>query len=165
MLGRLLLKAICFDLKKHLEAACDNVDGKDISDLVSTTAKHYAASYDGITYHLADEDTTELQEFLAARIGQDTKESIDNAFVKISEEEKYNGISDVGLTRITKLLETCRDIFRIKLGEDPTAKVQPLVITRAVNARPFCSLQLRYALRQRDLIIKGAAGCWCYLQK
>ena len=61
-------------------------------------------------------------------------------------------MSETGLKRASALLREFRDIFRIKLGPDPPAKVEPLCITLNENARPVRCTQRRYGPAQRAFI-------------
>lgn len=61
-------------------------------------------------------------------------------------------MSSDGVVTVEALLQEYRDIFRIKLGPDPPAKVEPLRIQMRANCKPFRSTQRRYAAPQRDFI-------------
>lgn len=103
----------------------------------------------------ADDDPIELPEFLAAGIGTDTKESIEQYFAKILSEANANDISDKGRSKPSNMLEQYRDVFRIKLGNEPSVDVPPLsIITVVDNARAYRSPQRRYAPQQRDSIVQ-----------
>ena len=69
-------------------------------------------------------------------------------------EAKKNGLSKEGLSRLTRMLEDYRDVFRIKLGPDPPAKVELLQITLVENAHPYRSPQRRYASQHREFIVR-----------
>lgn len=153
LLGRPFLKSIGFDLTKHLVTVRDDVHDKDINELPKVSSKLATAKYSGMAYQSADDDPIHLPEPLAAGIGEDSNESIEKAFEKIRKDAKANGISNQGMERINRILQEYRHIFRIKLGSDPPAKVEPLKITLSSNARPFRSPQRRYAPQQRVFII------------
>ncbi len=99
-----------------------------MDDLESSSLKYAAVRYQGLSYQRADDDPISLPLALSAGIGRDTKESIDNEFRRIEKEAKANGLSSTGQTRLSNLLERHRDVFRIRLGPDPPAKVTPLRI-------------------------------------
>jgi len=61
-------------------------------------------------------------------------------------------MSEEGTSMSEKLLAEFRDIFRIRLGPDPPAKVAPLQIRLKENARPHRATQRRYAPAQRAFI-------------
>jgi len=63
-----------------------------------------------------------------------------------------NGLSPHGQERVTSMLRKYRDVFRIKLGPDPPAKVAPLRIKIKEEARPYRSPQRRYAPPQHAFI-------------
>jgi len=152
LLGRPFLKAIGFDLNRHLENVRNEVHNKDISKQKINNAKMSAMSYKGLAYQSTDDDPIELPEALSAGIGKDSKESIDSAFAKMLSAAKENGISTDGHTRLSKMLEDYRDIFRIKLGPDEPAQVDPLRITPVEGAHPYRSQQRRYCPQHRDFI-------------
>lgn len=102
-----------------------------------------------------DDEPIELPECLAAGIGKDTSESITQAFDKILANAQAENISRSGLERIKAMPSEYRDVFRIKLGDDPPANVPPLVITPAKDAKPHRSPQRRCAPQQRDFIVKA----------
>jgi len=154
LLGRPFLKAIGFDLNRHLEEVRDKVHDRDINKLQDNIAKMRAMSYQGLAYQSTDDDPIELPEAISAGIGKDTKESIDSAFAKMLAAAKDNGISPEGHSRLSAMLENHRDIFRIKLGPDQPAKVEPLRITLMEGATPYRSPQRRYAPQQRDFITR-----------
>ena len=63
-----------------------------------------------------------------------------------------NGVSPEGKNLLEALLEKYRDIFRIKLGADKPARVEPLKIESVPGARPFKTPQRRYAPLQTAFI-------------
>ena len=69
-------------------------------------------------------------------------------------EATENGVSEQGRKRLERLLQKYRDIFRIKLGADPPARVEPLKIECVAGARPFKTPQRRYAPVQTAFINK-----------
>lgn len=154
LLGRTLLKSIGFDLNEHLARVRDIVHNKHVDDISTQEIKAASVSYKGLRYQEADDDPIEIPDIVAAGIGKDSKDSIDKAFDNIVVEAKRNGLVESGIKRLRALLEDYRDVFRIKLGPDPPARVQPLKIKLAENARPFRSTQRRYSPQQRAFIIR-----------
>ncbi len=154
LLSRSLLQSMGFNLKDHLERVHHMIDGKHVDDLNPSTIKAAALKYGGLSYDDADDDPIQLPEGLSAGIGRDSRESIDNAFQSMIANAVESGISTTGSQRLKHLLDRYRDVFRIKLGPDPPAKVAPLVISRTENAKPFRSPQRRYAPLQREFIIR-----------
>ena len=154
LLGRPFLKSIGFNLVDHLTRFRDSIDGKSLEHVDAAGMKTASTSNSGMTYMAPDDDPIKLPECIAANIGNDSKESIDKAFNKMVAEAEGNGISPEGLERIKSLLVRFRGIFRIKLGNDPPASVPPLKITMTPNAKPVCSMQRRYAPKQKEFMIK-----------
>ncbi len=154
LLSRSLLQSMGFNLKEHLERVHHMIDGKHVDELEPDTIKAATLRYGGLSYDDADDDPIHLPEGLSAGIGRDTPDSIDNAFKSIISNAEAAGITTSGSKRLFNLLGRYRDVFRIKLGPDPPAKVAPLVITRTDDAKPFRSPQRRYAPTQREFIIR-----------
>lgn len=65
-----------------------------------------------------------------------------------------NGVTPAGLSILEKLLQRYRDVFRIKLGPDTPAKIDPLAVTPTLNAFAFRSPQLRYSKQQHEFLFK-----------
>lgn len=149
LLGRPFLRAIGFDLEKHLESVATMIDGKHIEELSPTRLKAVSIPYAGLVYQKTDDDPVELPHTVSAGIGSDSLESINNALAGICNEARTNGLSVEGHLRLTSMLRTHRDVFRIKLGADEPARVRPLAILPARNARPHRSPQRRYSPVQR----------------
>ena len=143
LLGRPFLKAIGFDLNDHLQRVHNLIHEKNIDEINTEQIKLAAAQYQGLTYMAADDDPIELTECIAAGIGEDSKDSIRNAFDKVLSKSKENGVSEEGYNRIKYMLEEYRDVFRIKMEPGPPASVPPLSITPDPNAKPYRSPQRR----------------------
>lgn len=171
LLGRSLLRSLGFDLKKHLESVARQVDGKSVEELNMDSRKTVVpteghrdknearmlkslSTYQGLVYQGDSDDPIELPDAFAAGIGKDSVSSIDVEFSRIVTAAKKNGMSDAGLTDLRKMLYKFREVFRIKLGADPPAKVAPLAVQPISTARPYRSPQRRYAPNQRDFISK-----------
>ena len=133
ILGRPFLHSIGFNLDNHLK-------------------KLASARYSGLSYQGTDDDPIALPDNMAAGIGKDSEESIQKAFETIVKEADKNGISTQGKERVQKMLTTYRDVFRINLGPDKPAKVEPLKIQCVPEARPFKTPQRRYAPMQAAFI-------------
>ena len=154
LLSRSLLQSMGFNLREHLERVHSMIDGKHVDELDPTTIKAATFKYAGLAYDDADDDPIELPEDLSAGIGRDSTESINTAFKATLSSAQESGISFSGSQRLSNLLKRYRDVFRIKLGPDPPARVAPLVISRTDKAKPSRSPQRRYAPAQREFIIR-----------
>ena len=160
LLGRPFLNSIGFNLDRHLEKLGEHENPEDDSsesDSVGKLAlpvKIASVGYSGLSYLSTNDDPIELPENMAAKIGTDSKESIDSAFEGMLQTATKNGVSAKGRKRLEGLLQTYRDIFRIKLGVDEPARVEPLKIECVAGARPFKTPQRRYAPLQTAFINK-----------
>ena len=154
LLSRSLLQSMGFNLTDHLERVHHMIDGKHVDEFDPSTIKSAALKYGGLSYDDADDDPIHLPEGLSAGIGIDSSASIDRAFRSIVSNAEESGISISGSNRLKNLLRKYRNVFRIKLGPDPPAKVAPLVISCSEKAKPFRSPQRRYAPSQREFIIQ-----------
>ncbi len=110
------------------------------------------SSYKGMTYQGIDGDPIDLPESISAGFGEDSEAEINSAFSEIVRKTVQNGLSQCHSERLTFFLTRYRDIFRIKLGKDPPAKVQPLLAHPVQNARLYRSPQHRYGQPQRIFI-------------
>ena len=154
LLSRSLLQSMGFNLNDHLERVHSFINNKHVDELDPKEIKAASLKYQGLSYDDADDDPISLPESLSAGIGEDSKESIDNAFSIIIKDAREQGISNGGAQRLVDMLEKYRDVFRIKLCADPPAKVPPLVITLSNNPKPYRSPQRRYAPTQREFIVR-----------
>ena len=145
LLGRPFLNKIGFDLNDHLRRIHPLIHGKHVDQIDPDKVRRTAAKYKGMSYMSADDDPIKLPECLAAGIGRDSEEAISRAFQNCISEAKTNSLLTKGLTRVRNFFKDCRDVLRIKLGPDPPADVNPLVITPVDNCKPYRSPQRRYA--------------------
>lgn len=151
LLGRPFLNSIGFNLDTHLlQVSKEGVEQGLFYP--NGTPKLAAAKYSGLTYQVTDDDPIELPESMVAGIGADSEEYIRTALSNILEEAAKNGISPEGKSRLEDILSPYKDVFRIKLGPDEPAKVEPLAIQRAPGSRPFKTPQRRYAPVQTAFI-------------
>lgn len=153
LIGRPFLNAIGFNLRDHLLKVSESIDGKHISEIKPNLVKLAASSYQGLSYMSAEDYPIQLPDCISVGIGTDSESSITAAFKSIIVEVQRNGISAHGYNRLNALLQKYRDIFRIKLGNDPPAKLPALSITPTPDSKPFRSLQRRYAPQQKEFII------------
>ena len=154
ILGRPFLDKIGFNLTEHLYEVHDRINDMELDKIDTERLKMATIKYRGMSYTDVDDDPVGLPEGVSARIGEDAREDIDKALSDIVTEASRNGISDAGRKRLAEMLEEYRDVFRIKLGKDPPAKVEPLVITLVEGAHPYRSRQRTYGKLQRDFIIQ-----------
>ncbi len=65
---------------------------------------------------------------------------------------KDNGMSNEGHQRLTNLVEGYKDIFRIRLGNDEPARVEPMKVQLENNSRPVIAKARRYSESQRKFL-------------
>jgi hypothetical protein len=83
------------------------------------------------------------------------------------------GMSQNGVQSLRQLATECKDVFRLKLGADPPAKVNPLVIKLRnvaepvrMSARKYAPLQLKFMrdkireLEELSLVYKNTGAEW-----
>ena len=87
-------------------------------------------------------------------IGQDTPQEIDIAIDNMLREAEDNGISAKGRKSLRKMLYKKRNIWRIKLGDDPPAKIPPMKIKLKQGTIPIASPVRRYSPERRAFISK-----------
>lgn len=83
---------------------------------------------------------------ISAGLGEDSEK-------RIKDDAQKNVMYGEGLTTLTTMLEKYRAFFHTKLGSDASAKFSALVFYKVVNAMLYGSLQRRYYLLHRELII------------
>lgn len=161
LLGRPLLKCLGFDLDKLLHGLClqgDEVDvasklAEDLNNEEDINPKAAALKeYGGMWYNREEYDPVEPTDSVAAHMGEDTPNSINEAVKKTIVDARESGMSNEGLKKCEAMLNQYKDVLRIKLGADGPANVQPYEVTLKHGYRPYCSSQRRYALPQRAFI-------------
>jgi hypothetical protein len=106
----------------------------------------------GLQYNTADSDPVPPTETAGAAMGTDSASEIQDAIERMIASAKLNGMSSVGLTRARELLQDFREIFRIRLGSDPPAKIPPL----KVQLKPHLASFILFAARLGG----NVAFCW-----
>jgi hypothetical protein len=61
-------------------------------------------------------------------------------------------MSDDGVAKLDALLVDFRDIWRVRLGNDPPADVPPMEIRMKPDVRPFITKVRRYAPTHREFM-------------
>jgi hypothetical protein len=155
LIGRPLLKAIGFDLEAHLETNRDVLNnstfGTNLLNTVNTRSFGKAArsSYSDLQCNTADSDPVPPTETAGVATGTDSASEIQDEIERMIGSAKLNGMSSVGLTSARELLQDFREIFRIRLGSDPPAKIPPLNVQLKPHFAPVKETQRRYAPTQR----------------
>lgn len=155
LLDRPLLRCLGFDLKAHVSKFKGRFDNADVgepmakklnSDGVKNGKAGSLPTYRGLWYNKLEDDPIEPPQSVGAKIGEDEESEIQAAFEEMVMQAGSNGMTPKGQEDAKELLQQFRDIFRIKLGANPPARVPPMQI------RPYRSTQIRYAPPQRAFI-------------
>ena len=157
LLGRPLLYALGMDAEDTLTAASIAHNGSvDVSKLTSASNElpdgsvarviseqgmfHHSGSFEDAAYDMG-QDT---------EFGEDTKEDIDHPFASLVASATENGCPDAPALRA--LLEKHRPVFRCKLGNDPTALVEPMKIELLPESKGILAKPRQYSVEQRRAI-------------
>ena len=157
LLSKGLLKALGLDAKEALLTACDKYEGSvDASELC--TVEEYATgsiarllSENGVFHSdhgAADYEQEDDSSYL--ELGEDTEEEIQEAFDKLVKKASENGMKEPSCIKLRKMLRRNRDVFRIRLGNDPPAKVEPMKVKLNTAATPSITKARRYTQEQRS---------------
>jgi hypothetical protein len=157
LLGRPLLTMVGFDLDDHLNVnrseRRDTVASTDLFETLNSTAGKLArSSYTGLMHDSADVDPVVPLPTAGASMGVDNEQEITGALNTMLDRGKTAGMSKAGLENAREMLVENRDVFRINLGNDPSAKIPPLVVKLKPGAAPVKYTQRRYASAQRAFL-------------
>jgi len=138
LLGRPDLKRLGLDTSKLFRAAAAANEGCiDFDSDITSQNKGGKISriLNGGMYHSSPDegDSEELDHFV--EIGPETIEEKKKAIDEKIEEAVTNGISKNGAVKLRKILENYEDVLRVRLGNDPPAKVVPMKVRIKEGAR------------------------------
>jgi hypothetical protein len=140
LLGRPLLAALGFDLTSHLEKVFDQVDDMGISsDVGASGSSGKMASmspYTGLRYDRTEDDPVKPLGFEGNDMAEVDMADVRKACATMVMKTKEAGISTSGLERIRAMMKRYEDVFRVRMGTDPPAKIAPMVIKMRSDARP-----------------------------
>jgi hypothetical protein len=133
LLGRPLQKTLGFDLDDHLNvnrsALQDTVMSTDLLETLNSTAGKLArSSYTGLVHDSADVDPIDPLPTAGASMGVDNEQEISVALNTMLDRAKTEGMSKAGVENPREILLGYRDVFHTRLGNDPPAKIPPLVV-------------------------------------
>lgn len=132
LLRRPLLVALGVDAKELLAAASDKYSGSvdaeeilqdieyatgSIAHVVNTSGLYHSQ---GAVMEDADDDSPYIE------LGLDTDTEIQTAFDQLVNDTLKEGISKEGSGELRHMLEEYRDVFRLRLGKDLPAKLEPM---------------------------------------
>ena len=87
-------------------------------------------------------------------LGEDTPKELATALEARIQDAADNGMSPQGITKLTALLHAHKDIFKVRLGASPPAKVKPMKIRLVPNCKPVKAKARRYPGEQRAFLTK-----------
>jgi hypothetical protein len=152
LLGRPLLATLGFDLTSHLEKVFDQVDDMDISSDVGASGSSgkmaSMSSYTGLRYDRTEDDPVKPLGFAGNDMAEVDIADVRKACATLVMKTKEAGISTSGLERIRAMMKRYEDVFRVRMGPDPPAKIAPVVIKMRSDARPVRATQRRYSQPQ-----------------
>jgi hypothetical protein len=132
LLRRSLLAALVFDLTYHLEKVFHQVDDMDVSSDVgagSSSGKMVSmSSYTGLRYDRKEDDPVKPLGFAGNDMAEVDMADVRKACAAMIAKTKEAGISTGGMERIRAMMKRCEDVFRVRMGPDPPAKISPMVI-------------------------------------
>jgi hypothetical protein len=141
LLGRTLLAALGFDLTSHLEKVFDQVDDVDISSDVKASGSSgkmaSMSSYTGLRYDRTEDDPVKPLGFAGNDMAEVDMADVRKSCATLIKKTKEAGISTGGLERIKAMMKRYEDVFRVRMGPDPPAKIAPMVIKKRADARPM----------------------------
>ena len=79
-------------------------------------------------------------------LGYDKVAEIDEGISQALTNAVENGISEEGKRKLDDLLNEYCDVLRLRLGNDPPAKVEPMLLEFQENVRPVTAKSRRYTL-------------------
>eukprot|EP00171_Calliarthron_tuberculosum_P004706 IDg4706t1 len=147
LLGRPILEALGLNTKELLAAACDRLEGDvDATDILlandyadGSCAKTIASGLYHATGKYENHNDLEDNDEMFVDIGEDTPDEISDALNTLVKTARPNGLSSSGEKMLNGILENYQNVFRIRLGKDPPAKVQPMRVELKPNTTPFVS--------------------------
>lgn len=161
LIGRPLLEALGLDTKGILEAVCNRQNGiVNVPDILpnqeepteGTLAKFI---HDSGIFHshngdkgCADDDDIYID------LGEDTQGEVKASLKERRAEAGSNGASAKGQAELGKLLEEYEDVFRVRLGKSPPARVQPMKVKLKIGAKPVIEKARRYRADQCEFLNK-----------
>jgi len=165
ILGRPLLQCIGFDLDEVLTKVQTEEGEVDVSQRITNGCNGVNQSdgkkpkkvssmsiYKGLWYDEEEFDPISYPEDMQSKMGVDKPEEIQAEIQKTLKRAADAGMTPNNVKKCEALMQKHIDIFRIKLGPDQPAKVDPYRLTLKENHRPFRCTQRRYAPAQKVFI-------------
>ena len=174
VIGNRLLKAMGIDNDVLISAVMDRHDGViDAQAVLSRSSEELAGEANAITsgviHSLVSTRFQQTGTFHSERgmeqdmledsdvyidLGEDSPKDLDSALEARVQDAQNCGLSKKGAERLRELLGKHKNIFRIRLGASPPAKVPPMKIRLVKNCRPVKAKARRYSGEQRAFLTK-----------
>ena len=151
ILGRPILEALGINTRFLIAAAVDKVGSSlDVSHLdgyQGSPGGSVARVLNEGIYHrdkgmTSDEYDDEDEAWLD--LGKDTEQEVDNAILNAVQKAEDNGISNTGKKTLSSMLNTYRDILRLRLGNYPPALVDAGKVELKEDLTPVAAKTRRY---------------------
>lgn len=157
LLGRPVLEALGLNTSDILAAAADKqhgiFDAAQFEDDNEVSGGRVARTmYTGVFHSDGGDDEHNDGNDDWLDFGEDTEDEIKLYLDKLVDEASKNGMSDIGVKHLRAILDEYSDIFRLRLGNTPPAKVQPHVLTIDPKARPYKVPKRRYPEPKRKFL-------------
>lgn len=157
LLGRPLFKCIGFDLDVFLELLVSSTNKIDVSESHSNSESKKCGikslkGYNRMWYDQEDDDPVKNYDAEIANMGIDDPNDIDQSILEVVRKAKKDGMSIKGCEKSNSILNRYKEVLRIKLGSDETAKVEPYRVSLRPGHRPHRCTIRRYAPRQHVFI-------------
>ncbi len=82
-------------------------------------------------------------------LGTDTEAEVQTAFSEMFNTAQHNGLPDSRREKLSSLLEEYRDEFRLRLGNDPPADVDPMEVILLAGAQSVRAMSRPYSAEKR----------------
>jgi len=138
ILGRPLLRCIGFDLDEVLTKVQTEEGEVDISQRMANGCNEF--------------DPISCPDDVTSKMGVDKPEEIQAEIQRTLKRAADAGMKPDNVKKCEALMQKYIDIFRIKLGADEPAKVDPYRLSLKENYQPFRCTQRRYAPAQKVFI-------------
>lgn len=171
-LGRHVLRALGLDNRVLLAAARDRLgtvievpqllrdsgasdtayahDPKSICNILQSRNFEWGSSF----HSSPSDEEPHIDDDIYVDIGEDTAEELQAALRSRIDEAAGHGLTARGRTQLEQIISCHREIFRIRLGNSPPAKVEPMHIRLDPNCRPVRAKARRYSQEQRKFLDK-----------
>lgn len=164
LIGRPILESLGINARNILEAFSDEHDGEVyVPNLLqsehaiqhnNSPPKLASLLRDGIFHsHGGEEDECIEDGTQFLDFGEDDPQDVDASLDQSIKDSANSGLSERGVQRLTRMLhDEFRNIFRLRLGKAPPAKLPPMRIKIKEGAIPVKVKVRRYPTDQREFI-------------